>query len=358
VAKTSVAKKPAKKRPHTRAKGRARAKKNSAAKTFAVAAAPQPQDGTARIQLRLFDGTRMPVGGAQEYLVRLLDGNQQQLFVGDLEGPEQIFRVPFHDNLADRYTVLVSATHRADAGFFPVVVRQEVPSVLDLMLVPKPPAFDFSAADWDLVRAGWPAAFAALSFGTDANAARARYDELLQSPLRAAAFWNILTTMRDVELPQDRALSYLREIIWTAELGPTQDRFFAFADARLLKQMEIAQIQGAFEPEPHPGLFHKGATRSFKQKAFGEANLQLTFHEGTTKQVGAETWVRIEPDIDYFRDPAAHALLEVLPHHIGGGKTNPAAAYVLRWIAGRHAGVPEFNPPYTIVAPQRSGENT
>jgi hypothetical protein len=31
------------------------------------------------------------------------------------------------------------------------------------------------------------------------------------------------------------------------------------------------------------------------------------------------------------------------------GLTDPKKVYVLRWIAGRHAGVPEFAPPYTIA---------
>jgi len=55
-------------------------------------------------------------------------------------------------------------------------------------------------------------------------------------------------------------------------------------------------------------------------------------------------------DIDYFKDLAAHALLEVLPNALSGGLTNPEEVYVLRWIAGRHAGVAEFKPPYTIVS--------
>ncbi len=38
--------------------------------------------------------------------------------------------------------------------------------------------------------------------------------------------------------------------------------------------------------------------------------------------------VKVEPDIDYYQD---------------------LGAYALRWIAGRHAGVPEFDPSYTIV---------
>jgi hypothetical protein len=44
-------------------------------------------------------------------------------------------------------------------------------------------------------------------------------------------------------------------------------------------------------------------------------------------------------------DLLAHGLLEVLP----GSTTDPLQVYILRWIAGRHAGVPEFDPPYTVV---------
>lgn len=78
--------------------------------------------------------------------------------------------------------------------------------------------------------------------------------------------------------------------------------------------------------------------------------MQLTFHEGSTKTVAGKKWVRVEPDIDYFQDLGAHALLEVLPNTLTGSKTNPATVYVLRWIAGHQAGMPEFDPPYHIVA--------
>jgi hypothetical protein len=54
--------------------------------------------------------------------------------------------------------------------------------------------------------------------------------------------------------------------------------------------------------------------------------------------------------MDYYKDLANHALLEVIPNAITGGLTNPEMIYVLRWIAGRRAGIPDFNPPYTIVA--------
>ena len=51
--------------------------------------------------------------------------------------------------------------------------------------------------------------------------------------------------------------------------------------------------------------------------------------------------------MDYFRDLLAHALLEVLPNQFGG-ETDPRQIYVLRWVAGRQAGVSDFNPPYEI----------
>ena len=82
---------------------------------------------------------------------------------------------------------------------------------------------------------------------------------------------------------------------------------------------------------------------------FGEANVQVTFHEIDLRKVDGVSCLRVELDIDYYKDPLAHALLEVLPNTITQGKTDPKTVYVLRWIAGRHAGVPEFDPPYTIV---------
>jgi hypothetical protein len=55
--------------------------------------------------------------------------------------------------------------------------------------------------------------------------------------------------------------------------------------------------------------------------------------------------------------PATEALLTVrdgnrqtvsLPNKLTDSLTDPQQVYVLRWIAGRHAGVPNFEPPYTL----------
>ncbi len=103
-----------------------------------------------------------------------------------------------------------------------------------------------------------------------------------------------------------------------------------------------------FVPEPALGLFHGDATSSFKQVQFGQANVQLTFHERTTETIDGIRCVRVEPDIDY-QGSWSHALLEVIPDTLSRGLTDPQVIYVLRWIAGRHAGVPEFDPSYTLA---------
>jgi hypothetical protein len=152
--------------------------------------------------------------------------------------------------------------------------------------------------------------------------------------------------MEQIHLPIGTPLDYLKEIKWEDSLA--QDRFFAYADKALLNQVRIAAQQNIFAPEIGPAFFHPGATSSFKQIQFGEANLQLTFHEGDVRTIGNTECVLVEPDIDYYRDFGAHALLEVLANKLSGGVTDPRTVYSLRWIAGRHAGVPEFDPPYTI----------
>ena len=67
------------------------------------------------------------------------------------------------------------------------------------------------------------------------------------------------------------------------------------------------------------------------------------------KKIDGVQCLKVEPEIDYFKDLGAHTLLEVILNSITHGLTDPKKVYVLRWIAGRHAGVPEFAPPYMIA---------
>jgi hypothetical protein len=242
------------------------------------------------------------------------------------------FRVkvcPFFDNFGDDYTVLVTADGYRDAGFTPVKIARNAWQRVDLMLVPKEGDFNFSEASWENLRASHPQLFKLLSSAavSDASASE-RYGDLRenQGP-RLAAFFNIATAMGAIYLPVGTPLDYLKELIWD-EMG--QDRFFAYADKRLIDQVGQAAGHREFAPEFGSGLLHPGATKSYKQVQFGEANVQLTFHEGDTKQIDGVDCVKVEPDIDYYKDLGAHALLEVIPNSITGGLTNPKEVYVLR----------------------------
>jgi hypothetical protein len=125
-----------------------------------------------------------------------------------------------------------------------------------------------------------------------------------------------------------------------------QDQFYVYTDPRTRDLSAFRCVHRAPSPKGN-GLLHKGATTSYKQIDFGEANVQLTFHENDPSPAGTK-WVLVEPDIDYFQDAAAHTILEVIPGFFG--LTDPTTVYVLRWIAGHQANAPEFNPPYTIRA--------
>jgi hypothetical protein len=58
--------------------------------------------------------------------------------------------------------------------------------------------------------------------------------------------------------------------------------------------------------------------------------------------------VVVEPDIDYYKDPLAHAIFEIMTNAVTHSLTDPRQVYMLRWIAGRRAGMPNFEPPYVL----------
>ena len=178
---------------------------------------------------------------------------------------------------------------------------------------------------------------------------RIRYSQLMENqPGSLASFFNLVTAMSAINLPVGTPLDYIKEVIWDNTFA--QDRFFGYADPQIIQQIITATQQGEFAPEFDPSIFHGTATRSWKQIQFGEANVQLTFHENDpTKQIDGINCVKIEPDIDYYKDLGAHFLLEVVVNAVTHTLTDPKQVYVLRWIAGRHAGVADFNPPYVIV---------
>ncbi len=307
---------------------------------------------TAKIQPSVFDGTRQPMQANVQALVRIRDGNQKEVLAQFYSASAiPIFEVPFFNNFGDHYAVVVSADGYIQTGFYPVKVTQAQVQQLDLMLLPKDGRFNFSEAQWTTLENTHPELVALLSHGAESDqAAQDRYEQLMETqPASLACFFNLTTAMASIHLPRGTPLTYLKELVWDQTFA--QDRFFAYADAGLVEQVRTAAAQGLFAPEHGPGIFHQGATSSYKQVQFGEANVQLTFHENDRRRIDGSDCIVIEPDIDYYKDLGAHTLLEVIPNALAQSLTDPKMVYMLRWIAGRHAGVPEFDPPYIIDGP-------
>ena len=306
---------------------------------------------TGSLMVNIFDGTRQPIGAGTQILLRVIDGNQKKILNQFYTAANILVEgLPIYNNLGDNYTVLVSADGYKDAGFTPVKMLAGTEQSIGLMLLPSNGSFNFHDALWPTLKQTHPNFIALLAHGAaDDNAAQDRYSQLLEKePKSLASFFNLATAMSAINLPVGTPLTYIKEVIWDNSFA--QDRFFGYADPEIIEQIKTATVQGEFAPEFDPSIFHGTATRSWKQIQFGEANVQLTFHENDpTKQIDGINCVKIEPDIDYYKDPGAHFVLEVAVNGLTHSLTDPKQVYVLRWIAGRHAGVPEFNPPYVIA---------
>jgi len=246
----------------------------------------------------IYDGTRQPVQG-KDFLIRIFDGFQNKLFDNYRAAPTTVFRLPYRDNLQDNCTVLATGEGYVDAGFTPVKLSLKAVAPVDLMLLEDNATFKFQ--NWEAVKASDPVItnFIAVG-GTDANA-KDHYDGLREErPAALASLLNLVTAMKSIQLPSKTPLDYFKSILWDESLA--EDRFFGYADKNIVDQVRRAAMEGEFAPEPSPGLFHPDATSSFKQIQFGEANVQLTFHENDTKKIDDVNCIKIEPDIDYYKD--------------------------------------------------------
>lgn len=299
-----------------------------------------------KLHLRIFDGTRQPFSAPAQFLVTITDGNKTQRVRDFYKESNITFELPFFDNFGDNYTVLVWADGYQQAGFAPVILSDQDPTTLDVMLISTNPGFSFVNARWNDANARYP------FLGNDVSNAvgESRYDDLLDKAEKSlACLLNIGEAMSQIYLSQGTPIDYIKQLRWDAPYYLAQDRFYAWCDARLIDQVRDAARAKNFAVENIPGTFHPGATSSWKQIEFGEANVQFTFHENDRTVIGGIDCVMVEPDIDYFQDLGAHALIEVIPNSVTHSLTEPTQVYVLRWMAGRKTGVPEFAPMYTIT---------
>ena len=298
-----------------------------------------------KLRLRIYDGTRQLFPAPDSFLVTITDGNFTQRVRDFFPSNDTMFDLPFFDNFGDNYTVVVYADGHKQAGYTPVKLSNSYVTTLDIMLVSNDPGFSFVNARFDAAAELYPF----IASGANSADGKARYDDLLEQERPLASLLNLAEAMSQINLSQGTPLDYIKQIRWDAPYAPAQDRFFGWCDVALIDQVRIAADAGNFAIENNPGLFHPGATSSWKQIQFGEANVQLTFHENDKLLVDGVNCIMVEPDIDYFKDLGAHAIFEVIPNALTHSLTDPTEVYVLRWIAGRTAGIPEFAPIYTLT---------
>lgn len=313
-------------------------------------AKPQTDMQTAAISVTVYDGARQPLSGVP-ILMTLRNGKQEVVVRDTFHDANVRFTgiQPF-DNFGDSYAVIASPSGYADSGFFPVKVVAGVERQVSLLSIPKSNTLNFARARWDRLTGLWSKAKAILTEGAaDPDAAAFRYSDLTEYKNGgvSACLLNLLTSMEQTNFNTGTALDLLHEIIWDRS-GPfaiAPDRFFGWADPEIVVQLETAKKKGVVDSAPFD--LHPGATRSYKQILFGEANLQITLHENDRKEVVGKQCLLIEPDIDYFRDPAAHFFGEVFVNAFGS-MTDPRQVLALRWTAGRQAGLMDFDPLYTV----------
>ncbi|HXM43011.1 MAG TPA: hypothetical protein VN924_17285 [Bryobacteraceae bacterium] len=311
-----------------------------------ISVLPAVDPGTGLVTVNVYDGTRQPIAAGTQILLSIVDGAQNLLFRDYVAGPGKTFALPFHDDPDDDCSIVAFANGYQQAGFQPVTISPNAPPTLDLMLLPKNGDFHFAQAQWADLQAKKPLVAQIFQASTPGDAGAAYGTLMEDGPNVLACLLNITTAMQQIFLPQGSPLDYFKQFDLPA-LAP--DRIFGYADPQLENQVQLAAQQGKFVTEPAIDLaLHGDATSSFKQIQFGEANVQLTFHGNNKRTIDGIDCVYVEPDIDYYKDPVAHFFGEVIPNALTGNVSDPRVVYVLRWIAGQHAGVPNFDPLYTI----------
>lgn len=328
---------------------------------------------TATITINLSDGTRNLMASS-DVLVSIRDQTGRTRYSGYVKGNRVVAReLKVFNGIGDWCAVVASVKRCSDGGFFPVKLKANTESTLDLMLPPKKAAYDFQRAGWDDLKSQNEDLFRILSHPNPAEAGT-QYETLRgekDTHQSIACLLNITAAISCLPAKVDGGkslLSLFQQIELTALSGDNRkdakglrpDRFYAWVDDQIKQVLEDHSkdnTQGnhsIFEKATIASSDHPGATVSYKETRFGEGNLQFSFHE--KEEPPDSHWIKVEMDMDYFKDDAAHFVLEWIPNTLLTklGKlrlTDPAKIYALRWMAGKQLPKePEFDPLYTLKA--------
>ncbi len=294
------------------------------------------------LTLRFADGSRQPLQTAR-ILISVMDGRGRLLGTQQTAGDTITLAIPLSgDFITDRFTLNASAKGYRDVGYAGLRPDQ---SSLHLMMVERNARIVFRKPE------EWPPAWSGLrgqlgdefsSFGESAALPAACLLNILEAIRLFPGGMNLLSAMQDIPLVPGN-----EETRANRAEGILQDRALLFVEpefkAALNDQLghALQKVSAIAHGQPQAGE----TVASFKENRFPEANLQFTLFE-------SEWRLYVDLDLDYFRDPLSHALLELFPNSVFQTRTDPRRVYALRWMGSKNGGAPadqEFAPPYVLA---------
>ena len=297
----------------------------------------------AEAMLSILDGDEKPFTGP--VLLHIHNGQDVAPLTVNATGPNVLVKVPFHDGIGDFYAISVSADGYRDSGCF-FTANPKILAEPKLLLLHSHPMPQFEL--WADFKNTHPTEAAFLAVGQTDTEAQAHYESLTKNkPSALACLLNLTQAMIEIDLNGRSPLSYFKQICWDNTLA--QDRFFGYVDPAIIPAVRAAAAKGQFAEETNCAQFHPGSTCSWKQIAFPVTNVQLTFHEHDQQVIDGLTCVKIEPDIDLYRELLAHGFEEVFPNLLTGGLTNPFDVFSMRWTTAQDSEGPSFDPGYDLA---------
>jgi hypothetical protein len=293
--------------------------------------------------LVIVDGDEEPFIG--EVLLHIHNSQNIQPQVLTTSGPSVLVKVPFHDGPGDSYAISVSADGYRDSGCF-FTADPKVLAEPKLLLLRNHPTPQFLS--WVDFKRAHPSEAAFVATGQSDSEAQAHYEGLINDkPDSLACLLNLTQAMSEIDLAGRSPLSYFKQICWDCTLA--QDRFFGYVDPAIIPAVRAAAARGEFAEERDCAQFHPGSTCSWKQVTFTVSNVQLTFHEHDQQIIGGVSCVKIEPDIDLYRDLLEHGFGEVFPNLLTKGLTSPFDVFTMRWTTAQDGQGPSFDPGYELA---------
>ena len=217
----------------------------------------------AQIDVTLFDGSgnrlTRPKG---DILLSVRDGRQTSFHREFVKGPTVTVRTEFPTARRTLHVVLASMKGHRDAGFMPVTVTETGVTPVNLMLLPRQPAFAFASFAAIQDRHAALGRLLSRSFG---NGAAAQFETLQSGTTRAplACLLNIVESL-DVLALQNQKHGTLVNYIDRLDLTPAlawlrQDRFFAWVDETI---EDAITTSGLFKRRPMRSIRAQGSATS------------------------------------------------------------------------------------------------